>query len=58
MLRFRRPVFRHAFFRDRDHQLKTAASRSGVELLVLDNHYDPEIAVRNADRSCKDMSTW
>lgn len=30
--------------------LKTAAARSGVELLVLDNHYDPEIAVRNADR--------
>ena len=30
--------------------LKTAASRSGVELLVLDNHYDPEIAVRNAER--------
>jgi ribose transport system substrate-binding protein len=30
--------------------LKAAASRNGVELLVLDNHYDPQIAVRNAER--------
>jgi ribose transport system substrate-binding protein len=30
--------------------LKAAAARNGVELLVLDNHYDPEIAVRNAER--------
>jgi ribose transport system substrate-binding protein len=30
--------------------LKAAAMRNGVELLVLDNHYDPEIAVRNAER--------
>jgi ribose transport system substrate-binding protein len=30
--------------------LKIAASRYGVELLVLDNRYDPDTAVRNADR--------
>jgi ribose transport system substrate-binding protein len=30
--------------------LQAAAVRYGVELLVLDNHYDAEIAVRNADR--------
>jgi ribose transport system substrate-binding protein len=30
--------------------LKAAAMRNGIELLVLDNHYDPEIAVRNAER--------
>ena len=30
--------------------LKAAAMRNGVELLDLDNHYDPEIAVRNAER--------
>ncbi|MGC9292543.1 MAG: substrate-binding domain-containing protein [Acidobacteriaceae bacterium] len=29
--------------------LKEAAVDAGVELLVLDNHYDPETAVRNAD---------
>lgn len=29
--------------------LKDAAAASGVDLLVLDNHYDPAIAVRNAD---------
>jgi ribose transport system substrate-binding protein len=34
--------------------LKTAAIRNGVELLILDNHYDPEIAVRNAERFVQD----
>jgi len=34
--------------------LKAAAIRNGVELLVLDNHYDAEIAVRNADRFVQD----
>ncbi|MDR5729069.1 MAG: substrate-binding domain-containing protein [Terriglobia bacterium] len=29
--------------------LKAAAADTGVDLLVLDNHYDPAIAVRNAD---------
>lgn len=29
--------------------LKSAAADAGVELMVLDNHYDPAIAVRNAD---------
>lgn len=29
--------------------LQAAASDAGVELLVLDNHYDPAIAVRNAE---------
>ncbi len=29
--------------------LKAAAADTGVDLLVLDNHYDPTIAVRNAD---------
>ena len=35
--------------------LKAAATRNGVELLVLDNHYDPEIAVRNAERFVQDQ---
>jgi ribose transport system substrate-binding protein len=30
--------------------LKAAAVRNGVDLLVLDNHYDEAIAVRNAER--------
>ncbi len=30
--------------------LKDAAAASGVDLLVLDNHYDPAIAVANADK--------
>ena len=30
--------------------LKDAASDAGVDLLVLDNHYDPAIAVSNADK--------
>jgi len=30
--------------------LKTAAADAGVDLQVLDNHYDPEVAVRNADQ--------
>ena len=34
--------------------LKSAALRNGVELLVLDNHYDPQIAVRNAERLVKE----
>src|ERR1035437_1567971 len=34
--------------------LRTAAVRYGVELLVLDNRYDAEIAVRNADRFVQD----
>jgi len=34
--------------------LKAAAARNGVELLVLDNHYDAEIAVRNAERFVQD----
>jgi ribose transport system substrate-binding protein len=34
--------------------LKTAATRNGVELLVLDNHYDAQIAVRNAERFVKE----
>ena len=34
--------------------LKAAATRNGVELLVLDNHYDPQIAVRNAERFVQD----
>jgi len=29
--------------------LRDAAASAGVELLVLDNHYDPAIAVRNAE---------
>lgn len=29
--------------------LRDAAADAGVDLLVLDNHYDPAIAVRNAD---------
>jgi ribose transport system substrate-binding protein len=31
-----------------------AAAASGVELLVLDNHFDPEIAVQNAERFVAD----
>jgi len=30
--------------------LRSAASHFGIDLLVLDNHYDAETAVRNADR--------
>lgn len=30
--------------------LKTAAADAGVDLLVLDNHYDPAIGVQNADK--------
>lgn len=30
--------------------LKSAAADAGVELLILDNHYDPAIAVENADK--------
>jgi ribose transport system substrate-binding protein len=30
------------------HSVTAAAAASGVELLVLDNHYDPDMAVQNA----------
>lgn len=33
--------------------LKDAAAASGVDLLVLDNHYDPAIAVSNAEKFVK-----
>jgi ribose transport system substrate-binding protein len=31
------------------HSVTAAAAASGVELLVLDNRYDPDIAIRNAE---------
>ena len=31
------------------HSVTTAAAASGVELLVLDNRYDPDIAIQNAE---------
>jgi ribose transport system substrate-binding protein len=31
------------------HSVTAAAAASGVELLLLDNQYDPEVAVRNAE---------
>jgi ribose transport system substrate-binding protein len=35
-----------------------AASASGVELLVLDNHFDPDVAVQNAVEFVARVSTW
>lgn len=31
------------------HSLTTAAAASGVELLILDNKYDPDVAIQNAE---------
>ena len=34
--------------------LKAAAADTGIDLMVLDNHYDPTIAVQNADDFVRD----
>ncbi len=38
--------------------LMRAAEREHIELIVVDNRYQPKIALRNADYLIKSRSTW
>ena len=47
-----------SFAREVHASLLAAAPRAGLELIVVDNRYQPKVALRNADHLVKETSIW